>query len=182
VQCGPQRSRARRTSARRSEPLRARTALREFREKEWRPTSPDLANRVSMVCSLSSGTCQQWCEVALHTAQVQCGTARWRAFGLLPRRAPFYNASNLQPCILLVSPRFLSSVLLGGQIGVSAGGRSHPEARSCAAWIIDRPPALLSDAVENPRPHEPAFTRSAREVAQGRGAGTQSNPNPQESR
>ena len=46
-----------------------------------------------------------------------------------------------------------------------------------AAWIIDRPPALLSHAVENPRPLEPAFTRSAREVVQGRGAGTQSNPN-----
>ena len=45
-----------------------------------------------------------------------------------------------------------------------------------AAWIIDRPPALLSHVVENPRPLEPAFTRSAREVAQGRGAGTQSNP------
>src|SRR4029077_12733392 len=44
-----------------------------------------------------------------------------------------------------------------------------------AAWIIDRPPALLSHAVENPRPLEPAFTRSAREVVQGRGAGTQSN-------
>ena len=47
---------------------------------------------------------------------------------------------------------------------------------SRAAWIIDRPPALLSHAVENPRPLEPAFTRSAREAAQGRGAGTQSNP------
>lgn len=45
-----------------------------------------------------------------------------------------------------------------------------------AAWIIDKPPALLSHAVENPRPLEPAFTRSAREVVQGRGAGTQSNP------
>src|ERR1700758_2809454 len=42
--------------------------------------------------------------------------------------------------------------------------------------MVDRLPALLSDAVENPRPHEPAFTRSAREVAQGRGAETQSNP------
>ena len=45
-----------------------------------------------------------------------------------------------------------------------------------AACAVDWPPALLSHAVENPRPLEPAFTRSAREVIQGRGAETQSNP------
>ena len=58
----------------------------------------------------------------------------------------------------------------GGRPFISLGAVNR------AAWIIDRPPALLSHAVENPRPFEPAFTRSAREVAQGRGAGTQSNP------
>ena len=45
-----------------------------------------------------------------------------------------------------------------------------------AACAVEWPPALLSHAVENPRPLEPAFTRSAREGIQGRGAETQSNP------
>jgi len=58
----------------------------------------------------------------------------------------------------------------------SAGGRDDLRRVCSAAWAVDRPPALLSHAVENPRPYEPAFTRSAREVIQGRGAETQSNP------
>ena len=58
---------------------------------------------------------------------------------------------------------------------VSGSGHDLRRIRS-AACAVDWPPALLSHAVENPRPLEPAFTRSAREAAQGRGAGTQSNP------
>jgi hypothetical protein len=71
-------------------------------------------------------------------------------------------------------------MLVGNWIGFRReADRSLRRIRS-AAWIIDRPPALLSHAVENPRPLEPAFTRSAREMVQGRGAGTQSNPNPED--
>ncbi len=47
---------------------------------------------------------------------------------------------------------------------VLAGGRDDLRRVCSAACAVDRPPALLSHAVENPRPHEPAFTRSAREV------------------
>ena len=61
---------------------------------------------------------------------------------------------------------------------VSAGGRDDQRRVCCAACAVDRPPALLSHAVENLRPLEPAFTRSAREAIQGRGAGTKSNPKP----
>ena len=59
---------------------------------------------------------------------------------------------------------------------VSAGGRDDLRRVCPAACAVDRPPALLSHAVENPRPLEPAFARSAREVIPGRGAETQSNP------
>ena len=58
---------------------------------------------------------------------------------------------------------------------VSAGGRDDLRRVCSAACAIDRRPALLSHAVENLRPLEPAFTRLAREVIQGRGAETQSN-------
>src|SRR5947209_6436805 len=81
------------------------------------------------------------------------------------------------PCILFASPRFGGSVLVGNWIGFRREAGRILRRISSAAWIIDRPPALLSHAVENPRPFEPAFTRSAREMVQGRGAGTQSNPN-----
>ncbi|PYX81035.1 MAG: hypothetical protein DMG70_21200 [Acidobacteria bacterium] len=77
-----------------------RTALREFREKEWRPTSPDFANSSLQLSALylvehatRSGA------KSLHTVQVQRRTARWRAFGLPSGGAPFYNASNLQPTV-----------------------------------------------------------------------------------
>src|SRR5438309_671362 len=81
------------------------------------------------------------------------------------------------PCILFASPRFGGSVLVGNWIGFRREAGRILRRISSAAWIIDRPTALLSHAVENPRPFEPAFTRSAREMVQGRGAGTQSNPN-----
>ena len=48
------------------------------------------------------------------------------------------------------------------------------EARFCGtgACGVDRPPALFSQVVENPRPLEPVSTSSTAEVVQGRGAGT----------
>src|ERR1700726_1169503 len=81
-----------------------------------------------------------------------------------------------QPCILFASARFCLSVVVEDWIGIRREAVHLLRRSELAAWIIDRPPALLSHAVENPRPLEPAFTRSAREVVQGRGAGTQSNP------
>ena len=50
-----------------------------------------------------------------------------------------------------------------GQIGFRREADRILRRIRSAAWIIDRPFALLSHAVENPRPLEPAFTRSARE-------------------
>src|ERR1700674_3020654 len=85
-------------------------------------------------------------------------------------------ACRSHPCILFASPRFGRSVLMGNWIGFRREADRILRRISSAAWILDRPPALLSHAVENPRPLEPAFTRSAREMVQGRGAGTQSNP------
>jgi len=83
----------------------------------------------------------------------------------------------MQPCILFVTARSFCPVVVGNWIGFRREADRILRRGSFAAWIIDRLPALLSHAVENPRPLEPAFTRSAREMVQGRGAGTQSNPN-----
>jgi hypothetical protein len=85
------------------------------------------------------------------------------------------EASHLQPCILLATARFGNSVLIGGQIGFRREADFNLRRRYLAAWTVDRPPALLSNAVENPRPHEPALQVGERDV-QSRGAETQSNP------
>jgi hypothetical protein len=63
-------------------------------------------------------------------------------------------------------------MLVGDQMGFRREAHRSVRRVSFAACIVDRRPLFLSDAVENLRPHEPAFTRSAREVAQGRGAET----------
>src|SRR3984893_9594776 len=86
------------------------------------------------------------------------------------------RACGSQPCILLVTARSFCRVVVRNWIGFRREADRSLRRSRFAAWIIDRLPALLSHAVENPRPLEPAFTRSAREAKQGRGAETQSNP------
>jgi len=71
--------------------------------------------------------------------------------------APFFAGANavvreLQPCILLTTPRLLRSMLLGWADRVSAGGRLQPEALLSGSLDSREAPRPLSDAGENPRP------------------------------